>query len=62
MSKKKTDGFDRLSKAIYAYMKKQGWEILVLSSPYVVKNIGSKDYNFDLVFKFTGKQIKENKK
>jgi reverse gyrase len=52
------DDFDRLSKELYKYMKKQGWELLVLSSPFVVQNVSDKKYNFDLVFKFTGKKIK----
>jgi hypothetical protein len=59
MAKKKADDFDLLAGMIYKYMKKRGWNIIVLSEPSVTQDVGARDFNFNLTFRFTGKQIVE---
>ena len=62
MSKRKKDGFGIMAKAIAGYMREQGWEIIVLGSMRVQQQPSALKYNYELVFRFTGKQIKEPRK
>ena len=57
IKKVKLNSFDIVAVAIANYMRKKGWSILVIGEPQVQKEIGSLKYNFELVFKFTGKKI-----
>lgn len=62
MAKKKADDFDLLADRICKYMKKRGWSMIVISEPCVTQDVGERDFNFNLTFKFTGKQIVETAK
>ena len=62
MAKKKASDFDKLANQIYKYMRKRGWNMLVISEPSVTQDVGERDFNFNLTFKFTGKQIVETAK
>jgi len=60
----KKDKFNKMVKAICDYMEEKGWQILVIGSSRVQQEINALKYNFELVFRFTGKKIekKVNKK
>ena len=49
--------FDKVAKSICNYMKSNGWNIIVIGEPKVLKHIGELKYNYTLEFHFTGKPI-----
>ncbi len=54
---KENKEFNKMVEAIGNYMKKEGWDIIVISNPQIHKPSGSLKYNFELTFKFTGKEL-----
>ena len=59
---RKKDEFDKVAQAICAYLKVRGWNVLVVGESRIQQPIGSLKYNFELVFRFTGKKLKCQKK
>ena len=57
--KVKQDLFWVMADAIIAYMKEQGWNIVVIGEQRIVRRPPLK-YNFTLSIDFTGKQIKKD--
>jgi hypothetical protein len=53
--KKKKDEWIEMTDAIGKYFKKQGWSIIVISSPQIRHNPNDMKYNHELVFKITAK-------
>ena len=61
MRKRKKDSFGVMAEAIAKYMREQGWEIIVLGKMKVQQYPSDLKFNYELVFRFTGKRIKEPK-
>ncbi len=57
MSKNKKDSFGIMAEAIAKYMREQGWEVIALDKIRVQQHFADLKYNYDLVFRFTGKKI-----
>ena len=63
MAKKKEIDFNQLADSIGKYMKKQGWNIVVLSSPSITHEEScDAKYRFNLVFPFVGNRIDKKTK
>ena len=64
IKKVKPNSFDIVAVAIAKYMREKGWSVLVIGEPRVQQSAGSLKYNFELVFRFTGKkqEIKKDEK
>ena len=61
MAKRKRDSFDIMAEAIAKHMRERGWEIMALVNMKVQRPLASLKYNYELVFKFTGKQLPKEK-
>ena len=60
MSKKKfnkleQEAFRKMTQSIHDYMALQGWNLVVIGSPKILKEIGSLRYNYVFEVGFTGK-------
>jgi len=62
MTEKKEDiAFTKMANSICNYLKLKGWEIIVIGDTRIQQPIGSLKYNFELIFRFTGKKIKKER-
>ena len=52
------DEFEKTAMAITLYMKKEGWDIAVISSPRV-QSRGPLEHNYELIFNITATKRKK---